>query len=111
LKIHIIQHDGSVVMGLMFHCPACGCAHGININGGKVVGLDANHPPQWTWNGNCETPTFLPSILVTWFEGPQNIPHKCHSFVRDGKIQFLGDCTHKLSGQTVDLPDWEGFSK
>ena len=29
----------------------------------------------------------------------------CHHFIRDGKIQFLGDCTHALRGQTVDLPD------
>ena len=28
-------------------------------------------------------------------------------FVTDGKIQFLGDCTHALAGQTVDLPDME----
>ena len=27
----------------------------------------------------------------------------CHSFVTDGKIQFLGDCTHELAGQTVEL--------
>jgi hypothetical protein len=26
--------------------------------------------------------------------------------VTDGRIQFLSDSTHKLSGQTVDLPDW-----
>lgn len=31
----------------------------------------------------------------------------CHSFVTDGKIQFLNDCFHSLKGQTVDLPDWE----
>ena len=30
----------------------------------------------------------------------------CHSFIRDGRIQFLGDCTHHLAGQTVDLPDF-----
>lgn len=30
----------------------------------------------------------------------------CHSFVRAGKIEFLGDCTHALAGQTVALPDW-----
>jgi len=29
----------------------------------------------------------------------------CHSFVTDGRIQFLGDCTHNLAGQTVDLPE------
>ena len=30
---------------------------------------------------------------------------RCHSFVTDGRIQFLSDCTHALAGQTVDLPD------
>lgn len=30
----------------------------------------------------------------------------CHSFVTEGRIQFLGDCTHALANQTVDLPDW-----
>ncbi|MHC8396108.1 hypothetical protein ACYZT8_21075 [Pseudomonas sp. LB3P93] len=30
----------------------------------------------------------------------------CHSFVIDGCIQFLGDCTHELASQTVDLPEW-----
>ena len=29
----------------------------------------------------------------------------CHSFVTDGRIQFLADCTHPLAGQTVDLPE------
>lgn len=31
-------------------------------------------------------------------------PAVCHSFVRDGQIEFLGDCTHSLAGQTVPLP-------
>lgn len=45
-----------------------------------------------------------------------NTPHtrepawgNCHSFLRDGKWQFLSDCAHELAGQTVDmepLPDW-----
>jgi hypothetical protein len=30
----------------------------------------------------------------------------CHSFVIDGRIQFLSDSTHVLAGQTVDLPKW-----
>lgn len=30
----------------------------------------------------------------------------CHSFVTDGRIQFLADCTHDLAGLTVDLPDF-----
>lgn len=33
----------------------------------------------------------------------------CHCFIVAGQWQFLGDCTHELAGQTVDLPllpDW-----
>ena len=30
------------------------------------------------------------------------------AFVRNGQIQFLSDCTHKMAGQTVDLPDFKG---
>jgi hypothetical protein len=67
-----------------------------------------------------DSPTFTPSILVTGVaqltkdehaaymrgEGlPPARPLRCHSFVTDGRIQFLGDCTHELAGQTVDLPD------
>ena len=35
-------------------------------------------------------------------------PLLCHSHVREGRIQFLSDCTHALVGQTVDLPDIPG---
>lgn len=52
----------------------------------------------WTWNGDKEKPTVRASILVRG-------QFRCHSFVTDGKIQFLGDCTHELKGQTVDLPN------
>jgi hypothetical protein len=32
---------------------------------------------------------------------------RCHIFVRDGKIQFLNDCTHELAGKTVPMePLW-----
>jgi hypothetical protein len=30
---------------------------------------------------------------------------RCHSFVREGKIEFLNDCTHEHAGQTLDLLD------
>ena len=33
-------------------------------------------------------------------------PKVCHSFVRDGRIEFLSDCTHELAGQTVELEEW-----
>jgi hypothetical protein len=68
-----------------------------------------------------DAPTFTPSIRVGGvqpltdeeaehvFSGEKIEPRPmcCHSFVTDGKIQFLGDCTHALAGQTVPLEDFD----
>ncbi len=76
--------DGMV----MIWCPGCDEAHGCD--------------SRWTWNGSTEAPTLAPSLHVN--DGAGRV---CHSFVRDGMIQFLADSTHKLAGQTVELPEWE----
>lgn len=107
-------HDGGNGR-LMYWCPGCESAHCVWIE----------HPnnlrARWDWNGDAERPTFSPSILVrgvvpltdeqiaAYRRGdglPEPRPLACHSFVTDGRIQFLSDCTHALAGQTVDLPDW-----
>lgn len=49
------------------------------------------------------SPGTVGAVPYNWSDGPMI----CHSFVIDGRIQFLGNCMHKLAGQTVDLPDWE----
>lgn len=79
----------------MFQCPACGNCHG------------PNH--TWGFNGDMDRPTFTPSLLVTSEYGPEDARRKrvCHSFITDGKIQFLSDCTHAMAGQTVEIPDWD----
>lgn len=63
-----------------------------------MVRVGGDKHPKWTWNGSYEKPTFDPSYVVV------SPPPRCHSFIRDGRIQFLGDCEHDLKGQTVDLP-------
>lgn len=60
---------------------------------------------NWSWNGDTEKPTLKPSILTRADFGEKRVPKVCHSFVNDGKIQFLGDCTHEFAGQTLDLLD------
>ncbi|AYO80099.1 DUF6527 family protein [Sphingobium yanoikuyae] len=90
--------------GLLFFCPGCRAVHGIKAGAGNG--------PRWGYNGNPDAPTFTPSVLVTtgravdpnFKEEPGDPPAICHSFVTDGKIQFLADSTHALAGQTVDLP-------
>lgn len=110
--------EGGVVA---FWCPGCDEAHAIRVDG----------PNAWQWDRNADRPTFSPSVLVTsghyspGHDGKScwctyNAAHpgeeqpgakrficgRCHSFVRDGQIQFLSDCTHTLAGQTVSLPEW-----
>lgn len=108
--------------GLTFWCPGCDGAHMIQYGEGPG--------PRWGWNGCVDKPTFTPSVLVrgtqitekgrgdidAWREAGcpdrngepfESVPSICHSFVTDGRIQFLGDCTHSLAGQTVDLPEWD----
>jgi hypothetical protein len=78
---------------IFFWCPGCNESHNVRIEG--------EH--KWEYNQNVDKPTFYPSVLVSCSGG---IPTaRCHSFVKDGQIQFLTDCTHELAGQTVDLPE------
>jgi len=29
----------------------------------------------------------------------------CYLFVKDGKLEFLNDCTHALAGKTIEMLD------
>lgn len=79
----------------LFHCPGCLNAHPFEIEAPNGAG--------WTWNGSLDAPTFTPSLLCNQHDSCS----RCHSFVTNGKIQFLSDCWHRLAGQTVDIPNWE----
>ena len=101
-----------------FWCPGCDQAH--QVPHGEGAG------PRWGYNGNPDAPTFTPSILIRsghfvpghdggacWCSTKDQDGEDwgfgcgvCHSFVTDGQIQFLGDCTHALAGQTVPIPPW-----
>lgn len=102
----VTNEDGSPY-GIRFDCPGCKDPHVI-----PTVG-----PKAWGFNGSMDKPTLTPSILVRGKDWDYDAPDEaarlasirdvvCHSFVTDGRIQFLGDCTHDLKGQTVDLPEY-----
>lgn len=114
-KIKLVE-NGTVE----WFCPGCNQNHSVPVN----------NPGSWVWNNDLENPTISPSVLVR--SGHFATHHKqgdncwctfnaerisngepvstfscciCHCFVRNGMIEFLGDCTHKLSGQTVPIPE------
>lgn len=91
---------------IMHWCPGCKNVHGIRVSGPG---------PNWAFNQNMESPTFNPSVLISYDddedENGNPLPTRvrrteCHYFIRAGKIEFCSDSAHELKGQTVDLPDW-----
>lgn len=84
---------------LIWWCPGCDGAHGVPVRGEGA----------WGWNGSRDKPTLTPSVHVLPHDStPPFTPQpRCHTFIVDGNIQFLGDCEHPLAGQTVQIPEWE----
>ena len=100
-----------------FWCPGCEEYH--------IINLSRPGCPTWTFNGNYDNPTFSPSVLVRsghyipgssdkecWCNFKERFPNEgeppfkcgiCHSFIVNGKIQYLSDCTHKFAVQTIDM--------
>lgn len=83
-----------------FLCPGCGCKHGVYTTPSKF------NNTVWSFNGDVNKPTVVPSIKVTHSPHPtaQKL-HICHSYIKDGMIQYLADCTHPLANQIISLPE------
>jgi predicted Fe-S protein YdhL (DUF1289 family) len=100
MKIHEYSNN------LGFFCPGCKRVHQFN--------------RTWQFNENYEKPTVSPSLLVRGTipiteeqaarivagEKIEPVPYICHSFITDGKIQFLSDSTHDKAGQALELEDF-----
>ncbi|MHB1057244.1 MAG: DUF6527 family protein [Rhodanobacter sp.] len=130
-RAKIVTDDAGRFFGVRITCPGCvrrGMWHVLETDW-MPDGMERSpgaRADRWGFNGDLECPTFTPSLLIRseyadppvtpenydeWKANPwpqTKVPHVCHSFIRNGRIEFLGDCTHDLAGQIVDLPDIEG---
>lgn len=97
--------------GFTFWCEGCKQAHNVWVEPSRVT---------WGWNGSLDKPTFDPSILV---QGTQPltdeqvelimsgtkidpVEFRCHSYIRDGVMEYLMDCSHSMAGQKVPLKEF-----
>jgi hypothetical protein len=87
---------------IVFWCPGCKSIHRINVEPVK-------NEHVWSYNGDPKKPTVSPSVLH-YGSKEGNIP-RCHSFIRNGCIQFLSDCEHDLAGKTVPLIAYDEAAK
>ena len=89
---------------LYVFCPACDFEHGFRVDLDGNGKWQRNNNDIWTFNDDYDSPTFQPSMLSN--KGGIDEHHPiCHSFLTDGKWEYLGDCTHDMAGQTVEVPD------
>ena len=119
MKVKRVVDGAGNPYGYRFNCPGCTVGR---MGGMHVLPTVPGHHAMWRFNGDVDKPSFSPSILSRsghyirgrqedgcWCDRPH--PHFkcgiCHSFVRDGQIEYLSDCTHPLAGQTIALPDIE----
>ena len=94
-----IKKEGYINSDYIFYCNGCKCHHGVwttNKNGNNAI---------WQFNNDLNKPTVSPSILVHWVNKGKDFI--CHSFINNGNIQYLGDCTHELRNTTIELPEIE----
>lgn len=90
--LRVVRNQSGEHVGHSFYCPGCSCEHHVDLS--------------WQFNGDFTKPTLTPSVLVNGrpeVNGPGML--RCHSFVRDGRLEFLSDCDHALAGSVVDIPE------
>lgn len=100
----------------LFHCPGCKQDHRYIVRWGSTSGRSE---PTWSFSGGLDKPSFQPSLLYRRKAWPTDEEQKrimagekvelpdrvCHLYMTDGRIQFLGDCTHQLAGKTVEMEE------
>jgi len=96
-KVYDVVQPDKTHIGYSWECPGCKTHHMVSTDKPDEYGH------QWTFTGTVENPTIRTSLLVN----PNREPGRpvCHTFITNGMIQFLGDCTHELAGQTVEMED------
>lgn len=77
----------------IIYCPACKKEHAFN--------------KSWGFNNDFDKPTVDSSLLVNGYDEELCVDFRCHSFIKEGTIIYLGDCTHDMKGERIPLPECE----
>lgn len=106
-QLRTVRDKNTIYKVIVLWCPGCEIVDPDSHRYGGLHWLPISGKKKWTWNGDLTKVTLSPSILTTMKR--DNKKFRCHSFLRSGVWQFLGDCTHELKNlevPMVPLPDW-----
>ncbi len=125
----VLDRDGHFY-GVAFHCPGCRRDHLIPTRlapAGMTLSAASNIRNIWTFDDDYTLPTLFPAVLVRVPLRPEDPSHgccgcrpvhcrcrvlrapfvyTCHSFVRDGQIQYLPGTTNPYAGRLLWLPEY-----
>jgi len=100
MKTRQVLDTNGDLYGWEIRCPACDEPH--------IFHTGRAPRPRWEFDGNMEKPTFTPSLKLHHDGNEHMKPFCCHTNVINGMIQYHGDCTHAMAGQTIELPELKG---
>lgn len=113
LKPYASSDDGE--RGYSFWCPACAGRHHYRTQAPNFPRPDGTPWPVWSFNGDMERPTFLPSLLIYYDPGHWGDDGKwvvtgprktiCHLHLKNGQLEYCNDNPHAMNNLVVPLPD------
>jgi hypothetical protein len=63
-RIIDVDDKAFVLKEVLTFCPGCKMSHPFTIDNGGMTRSSGDPRPTWEWDGNLESPTFSPSMLV-----------------------------------------------
>src|ERR1700739_1992527 len=83
--------DGNIREYVYYWCSGCDRAHSVPAERGN-------------WNKRVEPQTLHPSVRPYYVHPETKVEiTSCHYFLKNGVIEYCGDCPHDLNGQKVPL--------
>lgn len=98
-KLHKVEKkEGQEGPDFMFWCPACQCGHGV-----WTTSPNGKTGARWKFDGNFESPTISPSLLIHHGKDGKEI---CHVVVSCGVINYCSDCTHAFASKSIPMEEF-----
>lgn len=98
-KLKQVKDQDGDHLGYLIWCLGCKMEHLFHTEPWEMH--DGKFDSGWNFDGDMEYPTFSPSLHIN-----KDIKEeRCHFILKNGIIDFFGDCFHKLKNTKVELPN------
>lgn len=114
MGIKVIRAPKGSFFEYLFYCEGCECDHGFRTKSWPMPkGLSRDEQKlfqsNWTFNGDMSKPTLSPSLHVHIQPTGKKRYTQCHSFIKNGNMNYLTDCRHELKGIEIEIPDYDDW--